>query len=375
MIQFHKRFFLHNGEHRLHTLRSKKPVWRATILLALAALLLAGCAGVGLNNWPGLTVADGAVYYSQLQLAKIDAATGAQIWRYPDKVDPKNTFFAAPAVVNDRVIAGNFNNQVVALDTQSRNVIWTFKDYEGKGRFVAGPVLAGDLVLIPSTDRYLYGLDVNSGIMRWRFKARDALWGAVATDGTLAYLPGMDHYLYAVDISSGQLAWEIDLGGAMLHSPVLGPDGLLYVSTVTQEVIAVDTSSKNVKWREVVDGKLWNPPLLLNDVIYFGTDKNKAYALNAQNGEKVWTLDSSSAIIGTPVVLADQIAFATEGGEVFTTTPQGARVWPRTITGKLYSTLSISPDLMAVGGLELEYLLVTFTPSGNQGWTYNPPSN
>jgi outer membrane protein assembly factor BamB len=161
----------------------------------------------------------------------------------------------------------------------------------------------------------------------------------------------------------------------MLHAPVLGDDGLLYVSTVTQEIIAVDTSARNVKWREVIEGKMWNPPLLTDEVLYFGTDKNKAYALNAQTGETAWVLDSSSAIIGTPVVLADQIAFATEGGEVFTTTPDGTRVWPRTITGKLYSTLSISPDLMAVGGLELENLLVTFTPSGNQGWTYNPPSD
>lgn len=341
----------------------------------MASLFLAGCAGVPLNNWPGLTVADGAVFYSQVQLTKIDAATGSQIWRYPDKVDANNTFFAAPAVVGDKVIAGNLSNVLVALDTESRNVIWTFNQYEGKGRFLASPVVENGVVLVPSTDSHLYALDVNSGTLLWRFKTREGLWAPVASDGTTAYLVGMDHYLYAIDIRSGNRVWEIDLDSSMLHAPVLGEDGMLYLSTINQEVIAVDTARQRVAWRESIQGKVWSPVLVHEGKVFFGTDTNKAYALDAQSGNTLWTMDAGGGIIASPVVLGENIAFGTETGEVFTASVDGVRAWPRTITGKIYSSVSVSPDLAAFGGLELEYLLVTFNGEGGQNWSYNPPQN
>jgi len=359
----------------LHTFSSPKSIWKAIFLLALASLALTACGGVAVNNWPGLSHAGNAVYYAQLQLIKIDATNGTQIWRYPEKPDAKNSFIAAPAVHGQQVIAGNMNNEVIAIDDESGIEVWAFRDEQGKGRFIASPLVVNDTVLIPSTDRYLYSLDAKTGQLLWRFKARDALWAGVASDGKMVYLPGTDHYLYAIDLASGKLAWEMDLGGSMLHAPVLAPDGMLYLSTIVQEMIAVDTAQQKVAWRETIEGKVWNPPLLDDGRLIFGTDKNKVYALEAQSGATLWTVNTNGSIIASPVKLGDGYLFGAENGEVFTLSREGVPGWTRTLKGKIYSSLSLSENLAAVGGMELEHLLVTFDAQGKQDWTYNPPGN
>ena len=343
------------------------------LLLALASLFLAGCAGAGANTWPAMTAADNSIYLAQMQVKKVDATNGSLAWAYPDKVDAVRVFYGAPALANGWVIAGNYGNVVDALDQNNGSLVWTFEDHKDKGRFIAGPVVAGDKVVIPSTDQHLYALDLNSGKQLWSFKAKGPLWAAVAVDDKAAYLAGMDHFLYAVSLSNGQQLWNINLDGPMVHSPVLDDKGMLYLTTFNQEAVAVNTATQRVVWRTPITGKVWNAPLLHDGVLYFGTDASKIYALNAETGATVWSQDAASVVIAAPVLLGDSLAFTTEAGEVFTVSLDGTRGWSRTLKGKLYSNPVVANNLMAVSGLEMDHYLVTFDPQGKQDWTYDPP--
>jgi outer membrane protein assembly factor BamB len=159
----------------------------------------------------------------------------------------------------------------------------------------------------------------------------------------------------------------------MLHAPVLDADGILYLTTLNEEVISVNTASQRVVWREPIVGKVWNSPLLHEGTLYFGTDEKKVYAVDAATGATKWTNDAGSAIIAAPVLFGDSIAFTTEGGEVFTKSLDGANGWTRTIKGKLYSNPVVANDRLVVAGVELEHLLVTFDDQGKQDWTYDTP--
>jgi outer membrane protein assembly factor BamB len=363
----------------LRTQSTQKSILRAVLLLALASLLLAGCAAAGANTWPQMSDVDGNIYLAQNQIKKVDGTNGTEMWVYPDKLDPKHLYFAAPVLANGWVIAGDYGNVVVALDQATRNPVWTFASYTEKGRFIASPVVTQEKVLIPSTDKHLYALDLQTGKEMWKFLARDTLWGAVAVDDKAAYLAGMDHYLYAVDLNTGTLLWELDMKAPMVHGPVFD-NGILYLTTFNQEVLALDTASQKVLWQVPVTGKVWNPPLLHDGVLYFGTDLNMIYALSAANGQTVWSqvadeATTTNTVIASPVMLGEDIAFTTESGNVFTVSVEGTRGWTRTIKGKLYTNPLVVNDLLVVSGLEMEYNLVTFDVQGKQDWTYVPPKN
>ncbi len=362
----------------MRTQTTQKSILKAILLLVLASLLLAGCAGVGANTWPALTTADNSIYMAQMQIKKVDGTSGAENWVYPDKVDAANVFFGTPALANGWVIAGNYGHVVVALDENNGSLIWSNEDQKGKGRFIAGPVVAGEQVLIPSTDQYLYALDLNTGKQLWKFKADGPLWAAVAVDDKAAYLASMDHSLYAINLATGQKLWDLKLDAPMVATPVLDDQGILYLTTFNEEAVAVDTASHRVVWRVPITGRVWNPVLLHDGVLYFGTDANKIYALSADSGKTVWsqTADATTettAVTATPVVLGDSVAFTTEAGEVFTVSAAGTRGWTRTLKGKLYTNPVVVNNLMVVSGLEMDHYLATFDAQGKQDWTYDPP--
>jgi len=54
---------------------------------------------------------------------------------------------------------------------------------------------------------------------------------AVSPDGGTIYVGSDDNRLYAVDAADGTKKWRFDTGGNVISSPVVGPDGMVYVGS------------------------------------------------------------------------------------------------------------------------------------------------
>ncbi|HLF37072.1 MAG TPA: PQQ-binding-like beta-propeller repeat protein, partial [Anaerolineales bacterium] len=100
-----------------------------TVVLFAAALLLAGCAGAGVqgaSSWPGLA-SDGDLAYVAYNQAvyAVDLESGALRWTYPVAAERGRAFYAPPAVSADGLLfVGDFLNQITALDSADGSVEW-----------------------------------------------------------------------------------------------------------------------------------------------------------------------------------------------------------------------------------------------------------
>ena len=96
---------------------------------------------------------------------------------------------------------------------------------------------------------------------------------------------------------------EAKVSGPILHdwkeNPVVkGPlsaptiaGGIAYVTRPNaHELIAIDTSSGEVRWRFTANGRLDTPPAIHRGLCLFGSAAGWVYALRADNGELVWRL-------------------------------------------------------------------------------------
>ena len=94
-----------------------------------------------------------------------------------------------------------------------------------------------------------------------------------------------------------------DVDGPILHdwreNPVVkGPlsaptiaGGIAYVTRPhAHEVIAIDTSTGQVRWRFTANGRVDTPPAIHRGLCLFGSAAGSVYALRADNGEMVWRL-------------------------------------------------------------------------------------
>ena len=348
---------------------TKKSIFLA---IALVPLLLTACTAQISGGFPsGAVVNQDTLYISSGVAVLAVKSDGSQIWRYPDKVDTSKSFFAAPVVINEQVVVGDYQNSIFSLDAATGVEKWSFKD--AKGRYIASPVVVGDKIIAPNADGNVYALD-QTGKQLWKFTAKAGLWGTPASDTGHVYVTSMDHFLYGINTADGSQAWATDLGGPMMAAPLLTKDGILYVGTLGNKIAAVEASSGKVLWNFETVGSVWAMPVYNEGVIYVGDASNKIYALNAKDGSQAWQTDAPGPVIASPGVLPTGLVFVSDTGDVFLVGFQNERGWTDKLSnGKLYSTPIIFGDRLVVPVDQGDNFLVTYDFTGRKGWTFAVP--
>lgn len=356
------------------------------IALLIAALATAGCSGTVVNSWPGVSAQQDTVYLAYQGLVyAVNAGNGQLNCQFPEKADMSKPFFAAPAVSEDVVVAGNYGHTIHALTTtcENQNKVlgekWSFdtgeKDPDKKtGNFSASPAIVGDTVLAPSTNNRLYALSLADGSLKWYFETQNTLWATPVSDGSLVYLSALDHNLYALDLETGELIWKKDLGSSLSSAPLLTSGGTLYVSTLEGKVVALQASDGSVIWEQVTGGRLWSTPVLHEDVLYVGNDAGKVMALAASDGTVAWEQTAGGPVIGGGVIMNETIAFPTESGALVGWSLDGKdQTLNQTIGGKLYTAPVIAGEKAVVAVMEGDKLLQALTLDGGLNWTFVQP--
>ncbi|MDB4459253.1 PQQ-binding-like beta-propeller repeat protein, partial [bacterium] len=115
----------------------------------------------------------------------------------------------------------------------------------------------------------------------------------------------------------------------VIKSPLTPPtiaNGLAYIARGNaHEVLALDASNGDVRWRFTADGRVDTPPTIHKGLCLFGSASGHVYALNASTGKLVWRLQAAPTterivaygqvespwpVAGTILVIDDVIYFA-----------------------------------------------------------------
>ncbi len=341
------------------------------LLVLLSAVLLSSCTGqLTGTSWPGISTTNDTIYVSYLtQVYAIRANDGSVIWRYPAKA-ARETFFAAPVVADGNLIAGSYQNALYSLDPNTGSMKWTFS--QATGKYIASPLVVDGKIFAPNGDGHLYALDINGSLL-WKFATKQALWSQPVSDAVNIYQASMDHRVYAIGINTGTMVWSVDLGGAVLYSPILTPDGFLYVSTLARNLVAINTVDGKIAWQRSFDTDLWTQPALADGKLFFGDIAGKVYAVSAQDGADVWSQAVNEPVIGLPTEISNGIVFATENGSLIAMSFTGERLWSRTFDGALYTGPTPVGDNLAVGITKGKEFLKLINDSGQDVWSFVPP--
>lgn len=348
-------------------------------VLVLASLLLTACTGLTSNaNWPGVSLdpSQKFVYTAYgTYVFKVDATNGSMIWRYPDAAGAKQ-FYAPPGSNDTLVVAGDIEDGLSGLDaTKPTPEKWT--NTLAKGKWIAGSIIVNNTIVAPSSDGNVYAIS-SDGNKLWNFTGGGPFWATPASDGKIVYAPSMDHFLYALNLSDGSLVWKKDMGAASVYGMTLDKDGTIYLSTLANQVLAINASNGDIKWRFSTKGNLWAVPVVNKGVVYVGDLSNKVYAILASDGSSKWEVDGGAPITSSPAITPDGMIFAAETGVVFHMDFSGAKSWSQTInSGKLYSTPVVTAgNLVVVGVLPnaaTDPILVAYDFTGAQKWAFTMP--
>ncbi len=185
--------------------------------------------------------------------------------------------------------------------------------------FIAASAAVGmdGTVYIGSFDSYFYALDGDTGKVKWRFKTNDHIYASAAlaedADGNTAaiYVGSADGNLYALD-PAGALLWRYDVGDPIRSSPVVGRLPGATTAAVT-DTVATDAGAAGADAAS-------------EDIVYFGAGNGKLYALNAADGSRRWSYNTTSSdselrdrndLNGSPALGVTGVYIGGEHGQVW----------------------------------------------------------
>ena len=110
--------------------------------------------------------------------------------------------------------------------------------------------------------------------------------------------------LVAYDPATGKQLWKFSTNNKDVRADPYLLDGIIYFGSDDNKVYAVDAKTGIKKWEFQTVGGLFSSPVIDKGVLYFGggSGDNKVYALDAATGSKKWEFAVKSAIESSPSV-------------------------------------------------------------------------
>ena len=109
-------------------------------------------------------------------------------------------------------------------------------------------------------------------------------------------------------------------------------DGRVFVALADHDLVAVDLETLEQEWLFETNRGLWAAPVVVGDIVYFGSMDHHFYAVNARSGEEEWSLDLDGALAAKPLF------FSGDNGEQnarFYVGSFGRKVYEVTMTGEI----------------------------------------
>ena len=128
---------------------------------------------------------------------------------------------ASPAIFDETLYYGTFNNEVLAVDVGAGALRWRYEHPERHFPFYASAAVAGDIVIVAGRDKLVHALDRATGEARWTFRARARFDASPAVAGDRVYVGNADGRLYVLDLQTGEKVFEFHAGAAIMGSPAI----------------------------------------------------------------------------------------------------------------------------------------------------------
>jgi outer membrane protein assembly factor BamB len=244
-----------------------------------------GKAGQAVQASLALEGCDRSIYLPGLQIKNLHRSEWSTV-----AANPQRTSWTAEEV------AGNLN------------VVW-YRPIEAYISQNTQVIASGGFLYI-STASGLYVLSAENGNLVWRFDTDMPLGNSPTVANGVVYVGGYDRKLHALNAQNGAHLWSFDGANAGFDTNPLVIDNKVFLGNRDGYMYAIgahgSSNQGQLIWKYKTGGPIHQAAAYLNGNIYFASNDNHAYALNATTGALVWK-SAKNAWRRVPFLLASNI--------------------------------------------------------------------
>jgi outer membrane protein assembly factor BamB len=216
---------------------------------------------------------------------------------------------------------------------------------------------------------------------RWHYSAGVLLEFPPVVSATSLFVLRDDGIAEAIDKETGKVRWTKKLGNLSASTPHLAGERL-YLTILEDNhggagrALAVSTKSGNAYWSRDLPSRTESSPLVIDGVMYFGSEDGTVYALNAKNGRTLWTYQAEGAVKSALAYKDGRLFFGDYAGKMYAIRAKdGSEVWQASTqgasfgfaSGRFYATPAVAYGRVYIGNVD-SYVYSFSEDTGELAW-------
>jgi outer membrane protein assembly factor BamB len=172
------------------------------------------------------------------------------------------------------------------------------------------PSIAHNHIYYPDWGGNLSSYDLEAHENEWTFHtgSYSQRYTCPSISDSIAYFVASDSILHAIDLANGNEIMSFKAGDKITRSPAIAGN-LLALTTHHSHFYVIDKNSGKILWDYGSTGATNSHPIIITDVVYFGSGNGTLSAFEIQSGEKLWEIKLEAAI-NTPFFYENALYFS-----------------------------------------------------------------
>lgn len=261
-------------------------------------------------------------------VAAMDAETGAELWR----TNTEAPMTGSPTIKDGRIFVSSNNNEVLALDLASGDVLWSDQAIAETARVLGSPSPAAveEIVVAPYSSGEVIAYLASNGRRLWSealasvgqftpISSINDIGARPILGGGLVFAASQSGVLAAIDGRTGNRVWQQPIGTT--QAPALAGE-YLFVVGVDAELACVKAGTGQVVWvRELERFKntkkqtgrvTYAGPIVANGRVLIASSTGELLAFNPQTGDETDRLKLGDPVYIEPIAVQDKLLILTD---------------------------------------------------------------
>lgn len=310
----------------------------------------------------------------QTDFISLDTRDGSLLWKESLNVD---FTYSNPLLIGDILYAGGIDGNMYAFNARSGRVLWT--QYLSSTGIESPATVNGTTLYVGTNDDSFYALDAASGQTKWSYLTHANISTKPAIYNNTVIFGSSDGNVYALDTAAGNKVWSTFVGGIVASSPVLH-NGVVFIGSGNYDISALDAATGIRKWSYYTGISMEQSIIgISNGTVYaagwyaFGnpTLRGSLYAMDEQTGSLKWQGLDSLGFTG-PLTIDNGVIYlpADDGNFYAVNASNGDKIWSNQIFPNGAGGL-IKDGVVYVGGGGTWGIYALNAGDGTVKWKYN----
>ena len=229
----------------------------------------------------------------------------------------------------------NGHNVLQAFDAETGELRWSTQVGPREGSSTG--IAANDAMVAVVNGQRAYCLDADQGRVLWNRRCIGSPNAAPAMSHTHIFVPLMDGRVESLSIAKDGLEYGfyVSIGGISAQPLVTGRT-VSWPTDLGQYNVAYFDEIGSIKYRIHANGPIVTTPAKLGRVLFVAAMDGYVYAVDEVLGTIYWEFSTGSSISQPPLAIEDSVYFVTDNEELYkvdSKTGSTPAAWPKSIPG------------------------------------------